>query len=408
MPLTRPSSSLKEKINKNPVMNRIEQATAEDFTELCNIINEYADFIEELFDETHRSNFLGYYGNLSLLQARYPNPPEDSFGIIVSIANDPESIYRYIGGSYVLLGGSQNLLFYSQVSNFPVTGQTDKLYISRTQKKIYAWWDSQYHYLGSFEFTIDNALDENSTNPLQNKVLFEKFQEIIELIQALDSENGIVYISQWDAKLNTPFLTDANASEARNAYICTVEFTLFGIEWKPGDYLIYDNEGKIFREPNPLLGILSAVAYSNSYNDLLDLPDLSEIIENGLSAYEVWLADGNEGSSLQDYYLFITGPQGNKGDDGDTGSQGPKGSKGPQGTKGDDGDTGSQGPQGSQGPKGDQGDPNPNALDSSKLGGKLPAFYAAKTNYATPTIGGTIKMRINGSDLFISNNGTNP
>jgi hypothetical protein len=37
----------------------------------------------------------------------------------------------------------------------------------------------------------------------------------------------------------------------------------------------------------------------------------------------------------------------------------------------------------------------------------LPAFYAAKTDYATPNVGGTIKMRISGSDLFITNNGTN-
>ena len=31
-----------------------------------------------------------------------------------------------------------------------------------------------------------------------------------------------------------------------------------------------------------------------------------------------------------------------------------------------------------------------------------------KTNYAKPTIGGTVKMRITGSDLFITNNGENP
>jgi len=36
------------------------------------------------------------------------------------------------------------------------------------------------------------------------------------------------------------------------------------------------------------------------------------------------------------------------------------------------------------------------------------SYYAAKTDYATATTGGTVKMRISGSDLFITNNGTNP
>ena len=41
-------------------------------------------------------------------------------------------------------------------------------------------------------------------------------------------------------------------------------------------------------------------------------------IFNGLSAYEVWLADGNEGS-LEDYFASLKGDKGDKGDTGDPG-----------------------------------------------------------------------------------------
>jgi hypothetical protein len=66
---------------------------------------------------------------------------------------------------------------------------------------------------------------------------------------------------------------------------------------------------------------------------------------NGLSAYEVWISQGNSGNE-QDFLLAITGPQGLKGDKGDQGDVGPIG---PQGLKGDQGDVGDTGPQGPAG-----------------------------------------------------------
>jgi len=83
--------------------------------------------------------------------------------------------------------------------------------------------------------------------------------------------NSISYISQWNPTTNTPTLTDDSVSEARNAYICTTVFTRFGIDWEKGDYLVYDVNGNIFKEDNPLLGI-----YSNDYNDLDNKPSIKE------------------------------------------------------------------------------------------------------------------------------------
>lgn len=47
------------------------------------------------------------------------------------------------------------------------------------------------------------------------------------------------------------------------------------------------------------------------------------------------------------------------------------------------------------------------AADSDKLDGNDSAVFAKKTDYATSTTGGTIKARINGSNLYITFNGNN-
>jgi len=81
----------------------------------------------------------------------------------------------------------------------------------------------------------------------------------------------------------------------------------------------------------------------------------------------------------------IAGPQGIQGEQGETGQigpQGPQGIQGPEGPQGIHGDVGAtgpigpQGPAGAQGPEGPIGPSNPNATDSQRLGGQLPAFYA--------------------------------
>ena len=72
---------------------------------------------------------------------------------------------------------------------------------------------------------------------------------------------------------------------------------------------------------------------------------------DGLSAYEVWLENGNEGTE-EEFLASLKGEKGDKGDKGDTGEQGPKGdtgSEGPQGPAGKDGANGKDGADGSDG-----------------------------------------------------------
>lgn len=101
--------------------------------------------------------------------------------------------------------------------------------------------------------------------------------------------------------------------------------------------------------------------------------------KDGMSAYDTWkqlIADGNtddphnpgskwpaDKNTVQNFFQFLTGatgetgPQGPKGDDG---AAGEKGETGPQGPKGDTGAIGETGP---QGPKGDNGDNGLSAYD---------------------------------------------
>lgn len=86
---------------------------------------------------------------------------------------------------------------------------------------------------------------------------------------------------------------------------------------------------------------LSAVAFSGSYNDLTDKPDVME---------------GPQGPAGP---AGATGAQGPKGDTGDTGPAGPKGDTGATGSPGATGAAGSPGATGATGPKGDTGAQGP-------------------------------------------------
>lgn len=68
---------------------------------------------------------------------------------------------------------------------------------------------------------------------------------------------------------------------------------------------------------------------------------------DGLSAYQIWLQQGNTGT-IDDFLASLIGPQGLKGD---------KGDKGDPGTPGEPGAPGAIGPQGLKGDKGDPGTP---------------------------------------------------
>ena len=73
--------------------------------------------------------------------------------------------------------------------------------------------------------------------------------------------------------------------------------------------------------------------------------------ENGLSAYEIWLNQGNTGTETD----FLNSLKGDKGEQGERGLQGEQGIQGIQGEKGDKGDTDERGADGKDGTNGIDG-----------------------------------------------------
>lgn len=83
---------------------------------------------------------------------------------------------------------------------------------------------------------------------------------------------------------------------------------------------------------------------------VIEIEPFGEIIrgapgEDGASAYDIWLSEGNEGSEAD----FLASLKGEPGDKGDPGEQGIPGAKGDKGDKGDTGDSGAKGDKGDKG-----------------------------------------------------------
>lgn len=140
----------------------------------------------------------------------------------------------------------------------------------------------------------------------------------------------------------------------------------------------------------------------------------------GKSAYQIALDGGFVGTEA----AWLLSLNGAKGDTGPTGATGPAST-----VPGPTGDTGLQGPQGIQGPTGAQGIQGPagsNAtvafasqveVDAGTLTDKVVSPSTLKNsshitskigaaNYATPTVGGTVKARLSGTILYLTTTGT--
>ena len=111
------------------------------------------------------------------------------------------------------------------------------------------------------------------------------------------SQEVLIFISQWNAETNTPELINGNKNKFREAYISLNDFTRYGIDWEKGDYLVYDINGDIFKEKNPLLNIVSTVGFSNDYDDLDNLPIIKRTNKT--------ISESTYTLSLEDVYKFL-------------------------------------------------------------------------------------------------------
>ena len=151
-----------------------------------------------------------------------------------------------------------------------------------------------------------------------------------------------------------------------------VSITFWGHEQSiPGVYtcLLVENEGEAGMTTVDVVEAFKLVEHTyqeggtdspNVETDHVVLTSELTAPSNGLSAYEVAVAEGYEGT-VDEWLASLVGPQGPQGPQGATGATGPQGPKGdtgatgatgPKGDKGDTGATGATGPTGPQGPAG--------------------------------------------------------
>jgi len=153
---------------------------------------------------------------------------------------------------------------FSTTSLNPLQNKVLSIWGNRIESEIKELFDN-YPVDGLSAFEVWLA-DGNEGSSLEDYYLFITGEEGIDV--------GLIYISQWNPKTNTPTLSNSDTSKFRDAYISLNSFTRFGINWEKGDYLVYNVNGNIFKEENPLLNIVSKVGFSNKYGDLDNLPIL--------------------------------------------------------------------------------------------------------------------------------------
>ena len=164
-----------------------------------------------------------------------------------------------------------------------------------------------------------------------------------------DPNGGEDYlISSTTELMSVPYAMYAEyAKNAKSAY---ESWLSLGHEGTEADFIEYLRSGSYEKGGNNLPpGFCDNVAACISDMDLSGLDG-----SDGLSAYEIWLNNGNSGSE-SDFLASLVGPAGADGADGATGPQGPQGPAGADGADGATGPQGLTGPMGPIGPAGPQG-----------------------------------------------------
>lgn len=149
MSALRPSNELKNKVNINPVGNRINEATAEDFIEAGNILEDHADKIDALTGAATPNPNYGVYTSLTLLKAAHPTADSGAYAIIdAGVGNTPQIALWDNNDTDWVLGTVDDLFIYvANNASLPAPGTAGKIYVTLDNLKQYIWQTSQYNVL---------------------------------------------------------------------------------------------------------------------------------------------------------------------------------------------------------------------------------------------------------------------
>lgn len=163
MPALTPSTNLKNKTNVKPVGNRLQEATAEDFQELGNILDNHAALIDALDNVSSLNPNYGIYTSLALLQAAHPVGELNAYATIdAGPGITPQiAIWDEIDEEWEISGYSDNTIEVANYAALPASGTTGKWYITLNTNYLYRWYNSQYNLVGvpaTYEVLIQGAI----------------------------------------------------------------------------------------------------------------------------------------------------------------------------------------------------------------------------------------------------------
>ncbi len=144
----RPSIQITEKVNVIPSINRISEATAEDFRELGQILLDHAIKIDENARSTEEAEYYGLFNNLALLQATFPNAEENGWAVIDPGDGNPKTIAVFTGGIWSLDTNIAPIQLYNTKADRPDPGVGNVFYLVREDKSLWLWYDGGYKQFG--------------------------------------------------------------------------------------------------------------------------------------------------------------------------------------------------------------------------------------------------------------------
>lgn len=163
MPLNSPSADLSNKTNVNPSVNRSQEATAEDFNEIGDLLLEYKTAIENLQLEESPNPFYGRYTSLALLQSSYPTGELNAWSLIDAGAGITPQIAAWddVGSEWEIVGAVDKVVLVSTFASLPAPGSSNTLYITKDNYQAYVYADNAYRLLGAQSAVKFNELTVN-------------------------------------------------------------------------------------------------------------------------------------------------------------------------------------------------------------------------------------------------------
>lgn len=337
----RPSIPLKDKENVNPSINRITEATAEDFKEIASLFIWFADWVD---GQVQPAKFYKFHSSLETLKVAHPNPEADGWAVIIP-ESGPQYIASVVNGVWEASEVQAPIQRYSNKFARPEVGNENVIYIVEDSNTLSFWYNNKYNDLTKGSSAYQVWLDEgNQGEPAD-------FIAAITGPQGPQGEQGPVG-PQGPEGIQGPQ----------------------GLKGNTGDPGPKGDAGPVGPEgpQGPKGNDGTSVTIQATLNDTSELPATGNdgdgylIPDSTTGLKHLWVWDGStfvdngqiqgpEGPQGPQGQTGVAGPQGEQGIPGAEGPAGPQGPQGPQGATGAKGDTGDTGPVGPQGPTGAQG-----------------------------------------------------